>query len=375
VPAPTDIVLPAALRPSDGRFGSGPSKVRDEAVAALAAAAHGYLGTSHRRDGVRSVVRRVREGLTALFSLPAGHEVLLGNGGSTAFWDAAAFGLVERRSTHLVLGEFSAKFAAVVRDAPHLEAPLVLDTSPGDTPVVSGDAGDDVYAYPHNETSTGVAVDVHRPASGDGLVVVDGTSAAGGTRLDVADTDVYYFAPQKCFASDGGTWLALASPRALERIERIAASDRWIPPTLDLSIALENSRLDQTYNTPALATLFLLAHQIEWMLEHGGLGWAASRCDASAATVYGWADAHERAQPFVADPAARSHVTATIDFDERVDAAAIARVLRSNGIVDTEPYRKLGRNQLRIALFPAIEPDDVATLTRAIDHVIGALAD
>jgi phosphoserine aminotransferase len=375
MPGHADPVLPAALLPGDGRFGSGPSKVRDEAVAALAAAAHGYLGTSHRREGVRSVVRRVREGLASLFSLPAGYEVLLGNGGSTAFWDAAAFGLVERRSTHLVLGEFSAKFAAVVRGAPHLDDPVVVETPPGDVPATSDDAGDDVYAYPQNETSTGVAVDVHRPGAGDGLVVVDATSAAGGMRVDVADTDVYYFAPQKCFASDGGTWLALASPRAIERIERVAASGRWVPPTLDLVIALENSRLDQTYNTPSLATLFLLAHQVEWMLEHGGLEWAASRCDASAALVYGWADAHEHARPFVAHPPARSHVTATIDFDDRVDAAAVARVLRSNGVVDTEPYRKLGRNQLRIALFPAIEPDDVATLTRAVDHVIEALAD
>jgi phosphoserine aminotransferase len=373
-PQPTEIVLPDALRPGDGRFGSGPSKVRDESVAALAGASHDYLGTSHRRDGVRSVVRRVREGLASLFSLPPGYEVLLGNGGSTAFWDAAAFGLVQRNSTHLVLGEFSAKFAAVVGAAPHLGEPSVLTTAPGDAPTTATDAGDDVYAYPHNETSTGVTVHVHRPPRGDGLVVVDGTSAAGGLRLDVADTDVYYFAPQKCFASDGGTWLALVSPRALERIERIAASGRWAPPTLDLSIALENSRLDQTYNTPALATLFLLAHQVEWMLDQGGLEWAASRCDASARVVYGWADAHDLARPFVADERARSHVTATIDFDG-VDAAAISVALRANGIVDTEPYRKLGRNQLRIALFPAIEPDDLARLTGAVDHVIAALAD
>ncbi len=368
-----EILIPADCRPSDGRFGSGPSKVRPEALVALAGTAAGYMGTSHRRDGVRSVVRRVREGFSNLFSLPVGYEVLLGNGGSTAFWDAAAFGLVERRSRHLVIGEFSSKFASVTRAAPHLDDPEVLATEPGLTPATFDDSGPDVYAYPQNETSTGVTIPVHRPSGGEGLVVVDATSAAGGTRVLANDFDVYYFAPQKCFAGDGGLWLALCSPRAVERIERVKASGRWMPPTLDLSIALENSRLDQTYNTPALATLFLLAHQVEWMLGNGGLEWAAARCDASATTLYGWADAHEHATPFVADPASRSHVTATIDFDDTVDAATVAGVLRANGILDTEPYRKLGRNQLRIAMFPAIEPEDIATLTRAIDHVISSL--
>ncbi len=366
----SDLVLPPELLPRDGRFGSGPSKVRDDAVAALAAAAHGYLGTSHRRDGVKSVVARIRAGLATLFSLPDGYEVLVGLGGSTAFWDAAAFGLVEQKSTHLVLGEFSAKFAAVTRDAPHLDDPLVFETAPGETVHRADTIEGDVYAYPHNETSTGVMVPVHRAPSPDALVVVDGTSAAGGMRVDARAFDVYYFAPQKCFASDGGLWFALCSPVAVERIERIRASNRWMPATLDLSIALENSRLDQTYTTPALATLFLLDRPLQGMLDGGGLDFAAGRCDASAATMYGWADRHELATPFVKDDAARSRVTATIDFDTRVDAAALASALRVNGIVDVEPYRKLGRNQLRIALFPAIDPDDIATLTRAIDFLL-----
>ncbi len=371
-PGPTDISLPPELRPRDGRFGSGPSKVRDEAVAALAAAAPGYLGTSHRREGVRSVVRRIREGMTELFGLPDGHEVLLGNGGSTCFWDAAAFGLIERRSAHLVLGEFSSKFAAISTAAPHLESPDVLESEPGAVPATFDAVAADLYAYPHNETSTGVTVPLHRPA-GDALVVVDGTSAAGGTPFAADRVDTYYFAPQKCFAGDGGLWLACASPAAIERIGRIAATKRWTPPSLDLGIALENSRLDQTYNTPALATLFLLAHQTEWMNANGGLEWTAARCAASAAVLYGWAEARPWATPFVKDPAYRSRVTATIDFEAPVDAAVVAATLRANGIVDVEPYRKLGRNQLRIALFPAIETEDVETLTRAIDHIVARL--
>jgi phosphoserine aminotransferase len=370
----TEIVLPPELRPSDGRFGSGPSKVRTEAVAALAAVAPEYLGTSHRRETVRSVVRRARAGLAALFALPDGYEVLLGNGGTTAFWDAAAFGLIERHSQHLSFGEFSSKFAAVVRGAPHLDAPEVIESPPGTHPEARPDNGVDAYALTHNETSTGVAMDVRRPEDADGLVLVDATSGAGGLRIDAAQVDAYYFAPQKCFAGDGGLWLACCSPRAVERIERLGASDRWLPPSLSLPIALENSRLGQTYNTPALATLFLLAHQVEWMLEHGGLEWAASRCDRSAEILYGWAEASSFATPFVAKPGERSHVNATVDFAEHVDATAVAAALRANGIVDTEPYRKLGRNQLRIALYPAIEPNDVATLTRAVDYVVDALA-
>jgi phosphoserine aminotransferase len=369
-----DLKLPADLVPGDGRFGSGPSKVRDESVTALAEVAHGYLGTSHRRDGVKNVVGSVRAGLATLFGLPAGYEVILGLGGSTLFWDAAAFGLIEQQSTHLVLGEFSSKFASVSKTAPHLGDPLVIETAPGDAPVLADHVEGDVYAYPHNETSTGVTVPVHRPAETDALVLVDATSAAGGMRVDPATFDVYYFAPQKCFASDGGLWFAAVSPAAIERIERIQATKRWTPAALDLGIALEQSRLDQTYNTLALATIFMMDQQIQWMLANGGLEFAAGRCDTSAATIYNWADGHQYATPYVKDSAARSTVTATIDFDERVDAAKLASALRANGIVDTEPYRKLGRNQLRIALFPAIEPDDVATLTRAIDWLVERMA-
>ncbi len=374
--APT-ITVPATLLPADGRFGSGPSKVRQEAVRALLDAAPSYLGTSHRRPAVRSVVRRARNGLAALFSLPDGYEVLLGNGGSTLFWDAAAFGLVERRAQHLVCGEFSAKFASVTRAAPHLDDPDVIESEPGTAPRAVANPDVDVYAFPHNETSTGVMLPVARPggtrSDDNSLVVVDATSGAGGLRVDPRAFDVYYFAPQKCFAGDAGLWLALCSPGAIERIERIAASGRWVPPSLDLGIALEQSRLDQTYNTPALATVFLLANQVEWMLGNGGLEWAAGRCDESAEAIYSWADAGVHTTPFVTDPALRSRVTATIDFAAPVDAAVLAQVLRANGILDVEPYRKLGRNQLRVGLFPAIEPADVAALTRAIDYVVERL--
>ena len=369
---PRDITIPPELRPADGRFGSGPSKVRPEAVAALAAAASGYLGTSHRHSGVRGVVRRVREGLSTLFGLPDGYEVVLGNGGSTAFWDALAFGLVDSRSRHYVFGEFSSKCAGAVRAAPHLNEPEVIEAEPGSHPEpVPSDAAD-LYALTHNETSTGVAMPVRRVAP-QGLTAVDATSAAGGLHVDPADFDVYYFAPQKCFASDGGLWIALCSPAALERVESIARSGRYVPASLDLSIALENSRKDQTYNTPGLATLFLMAEQIEWMLANGGLEWTVGRCARSADILYSWADASAIATPFVEVPAQRSNVVGTIDFDEGVDAKAIAAALRANGIVDTEPYRKLGRNQLRIALYPAIEPEDVGQLTRCIDYVVEQL--
>jgi phosphoserine aminotransferase len=370
--------IPPELLPSDGRFGSGPSKVRPEAARALGDAGATYLGTSHRRDGVKSVVRAAREGLAELFALPDGYEVLLGNGGSTSFWDAAAFGLVEQRAEHLVFGEFSAKFAGVTAEAPFLDDPLVLESEPGTHPELVVDGSVDVYAYPHNETSTGVMMDVRRPpdprAATDALALVDGTSAAAGVRVDPAAFDVYYFAPQKAFAADAGMWFALCSPAAVERIERVAATGRWVPSSLSLPIALENSRLDQTYNTPPLAAVFLVADTVRWMLDNGGLEWAASRCDRSAEILYGWAEASPHAMPFVAKPSERSRTTATIDFVDRVDAKALAATLRENGIVDTEPYRKLGRNQLRIALFPAIEPDDVAALTRCIDYVIDASA-
>ena len=368
---PPTIRLPPGLVPADGRFGSGPSKIRDEAVGRLADAAHGYLGTSHRRDGVRSVVRRVRQGLAELFVLPDGYEVLLGNGGTSAFWDAAAFGLIEHRSQHLSFGEFSARFAGITRDAPFLEDPEVIESPLGTHPAAHANPEVDAYALTHNETSTGVMMDLVRPDGAAGLVLVDATSAAGGLRFDPRAVDVYYFAPQKAFGSEGGLWLAACSPAAVERIERLAASGRWQPASLSLAVALENSRLDQTLNTPALTTLFLLADTVEWMLEHGGLEWAATRCDASAALLYGWAEASTFATPFVAKPAERSHVTATIDF-EGVDAAAVATALRANGILDTEPYRKLGRNQLRVGLFPAVELDDVAVLTRAIDYIVDA---
>jgi phosphoserine aminotransferase len=372
---PAAIVLPAELRPVDGRFGSGPSKVRPEAVARLSDAAAGYLGTSHRKPGVKTVVQRVRTGITRLYALPDGYEVLLGNGGTTAFWDAAVFGVIERRSEHLAFGEFSAKFASVAAAAPHLEDPVVIESPPGTHPEPVADASVDTYALTHNETSTGVTMDVRRPdgIADDALVVVDATSAAGALRVDPTQLDVYYFAPQKSFASEGGLWLAICSPAAIERIQRIGATDRWQPPSLSLPIALENSRLDQTYNTPSLTTLFLLADTLDWMLANGGLEWTASRCERSAEIVYGWAEASEHATPFVAKPSERSTVTATIDFDG-VDANDIAAALRANGIVDTESFRKLGRNQLRIAMFPAIEPDDLATLTRAIDHVVAALS-
>ncbi|MDP9386872.1 MAG: phosphoserine transaminase [Actinomycetota bacterium] len=375
-PSPPDIRIPATLLPSDGRFGSGPSKVRHEAVEALAAAAAAYLGTSHRQAGVRSRVGRLREGLGTLFGLPSGYEVALGNGGTTLFWDVATFCLIGRRSQHLSFGEFSSKFAAAAAAAPHLEQPEIVVSDPGTHPAPRARADIDLYALTHNETSTGVAMPVARPvgAPTGSLVAVDATSAAGGMRVDMGQVDAYYFAPQKCFAADGGLWLALLSPAAVERAERLARAGRWTPASLDLRIALENSRLDQTYNTPALATLFLLTEQVEWMLANGGLEWAASRCDRSAATLYGWAEACPYASPFVADPAQRSPVVGTIDFDASVDAGAVAAVLRANGVVDTEPYRKLGRNQLRVAMFPAIEPDDVAALTRCIDHVVSALS-
>jgi phosphoserine aminotransferase len=380
VPETPDIAIPAELLPSDGRFGCGPSKVRPEQIAALSEVATTYLGTSHRQKTVKSQVGRVRQGFSDLFSLPEGYEVVLGNGGTTCFWDAATFGLIESQSQHLTFGEFSSKFASCAAAAPHLKEPQVIESAVGTHPLPVADSSVDLYALTHNETSTGVAMPIRRPQGADlpdaggGLVAVDGTSGAGGLRVDPAAFDCYYLAPQKCFASDGGLWVALMSPAALERVERIAASDRWIPAFFDLKTAVDNSKLDQTYNTPALATIFLLAEQLDWMNGNGGLEWTATRCDRSAEILYTWAEQSDFAQPFVENPAARSHVVATIDFVDAVDAAAVAAVLRANGIVDTEPYRKLGRNQLRIAMFPAIEPDDVASLCACINHVVGALA-
>ena len=367
-----DIEIPHDLLPADGRFGCGPSKVRPEAVAALAADGGEYLGTSHRQAGVRFMVSRLRNGLAEMFALPDGYEVLLGNGGTTGLWDALTFGLISERSQHLSFGEFSSKFAKAAAAAPHLGEPEVLTAEPGTRPTAVASAEVDLYALTHNETSTGVAMAIERP-SPDGIVAVDATSAAGGMRFDPAEVDAYYFAPQKCLASDGGLWLMACSPAAIERIETIAASDRWVPASLDLGIALEDSRKDQTYNTPALATVFLAVQQIEWVNQNGGLEWAASRCDRSSGILYDWAEASAFATPYVTDPADRSRVVATIDLDDAIDATTVSKVLRANGIVDTESYRKLGRNQLRIATFPAIEPDDVEALTRCIDHVAAAL--
>ena len=365
-----DLRVPQDLLPADGRFGCGPSRVNPEAVAALAQAAPHFLGTSHRQPAVRDKVGDLRAGLAQLFSLPQGWEVVLGLGGSTVFWDVATFGLIERRSQHLSFGEFSSKFAACARAAPFLADPVVVEAAAGTHPEPVTDPLIDTYALTHNETSTGVAMTLRRPAGAAGLVVVDATSAAGGLRWDPPEVDVYYFAPQKCLASDGGLWFACCSPAALDRIARISASARWIPSSLDLAACVENSRLNQTINTPALATLFLAEWQVNWLNQRGGLGWAADRCDQSAGIIYQWAEASSFATPFVVDPAQRSHVVATIDLDASIDANVVAKTLRFNGIVDTESYRKLGRNQLRVALFPAIDPADVAALTRCIDYIV-----
>jgi phosphoserine aminotransferase len=371
----TPITLPEDLRPADGRFGSGPSKVRAEALAALNAAAPTYLGTSHRQSPVRSVVGRLRAGMTELFALPEGYEVVFGNGGAAYFWDVAVLSLIERRSQHLNFGNFSESFTAMVANAPHLDSPDVIESAAGTHPEPRPNPDVDAYALTHNETSTGVAMDVLRPVpAGDGLVLVDATSAAGGMRVDPGQFDVYYFSPQKCFGADGGLWIALCSPAALERVDRIKATGRWIPESLSLATAVENARLDQTYNTPALATLFLMADQTDWILGNGGLEWAASRCETSSNILYGWAEKSEYATPFVAGTADRSPVVATIDLDASIDAKAVTKALRANGIVDTEPYRRLGRNQLRVAVYPSVEPDDVALLTGAVDYVVAALA-
>ena len=367
-----DIVIPPELRPGDGRFGSGPSKVRPEAVAALYEQAGGYLGTSHRHSTVRSKVARLKEGLTELFALPDGYEVVLGIGGATAFWDAMAFCLIERKSQHLVFGEFSSKCAEAARLAPHLEEPHIIASDPGTHPVPEPSDAVDLFALTHNETSTGVAMPVVRPAP-EAFVSIDGTSAAAGLPVDISEADVYYFSPQKGFASEGGLWIALCSAAAIDRIGKVAASGRYIPPSLDLSIALENSRKDQTYNTPGLATIFLMVEQVDWFLSQGGLSWSTGRSARSADILYSWATGSAVAIPFVSDPDQRSKVVGTIDFAEDVPASEIAAVLRSNGIIDTEPYRKLGRNQLRIAMYPAIEPEDVELLTRSIDYVVDVL--
>jgi phosphoserine aminotransferase len=370
-----DLTIPTDLLPADGRFGSGPSKVRLEALDALAASGRTFLGTSHRQPTVRNLVGHVRDGLAQLFALPEGYQVVLGNGGTTAFWDVAAFSLIRERSQHLSFGEFSAKFAAVARSAPFLGEPSVVSSEPGTRPESRPEPGVDAYAWPHNETSTGVMAPITRVegADDDALVLIDATSGAGGLPVDVAETDVYYFAPQKAFSSDGGLWIALMSPAALDRVAEIKASGRWIPAFLDLQTAIDNSALNQTYNTPSLATLFLLSRQVDWLNELGGLAAAVERTRESSSTLYGWAEKSQFATPFVAEPADRSLVVGTIDFDASVDAAAVAKTLRVNGVVDTEPYRKLGRNQLRVAMFPAIDPSDVQALTECVDWVVERL--
>jgi phosphoserine aminotransferase len=371
----TELEIPQALRPADGRFGCGPSKVRPEQLARLAGESAALMGTSHRQKPVKELVGRVRGGLAQLLGAPDGYEIALGNGGTTAFWDAAAFGLVRERALHLVNGEFSRKFAGVTRGAPFLADPIVVEAEPGDAPAPVADPSADAIGWAHNETSTGVMIGVQRPeGAGDALVLIDATSGAGGLPLDASLTDAYYFAPQKNLGSDGGLWLALLSPAAIERIEQIAASDRWIPEFLSLSAALANSRVNQTLNTPAIATLVLLADQLDWMLERGGLDWCVGRTTASSEHLYGWAEASSYATPFVADPAKRSLVVGTIDLDDGIDGARLAATLRANGIVDVEPYRKLGRNQLRVAMFPAVEPDDVQALTACIDWVVERVA-
>ena len=372
----TVLKIPEELKPVDGRFGSGPSRVRQAQVEQLAGPGAALIGTSHRQRPVRRLVAQIRAGLSELFELPDGYEVLLGNGGTTAFWDAATCCLVRERALHLAYGEFSSKFARCTAAAPFLAEPIVVEAEPGDAPEPTADPAADVIAWAHNETSTGVMVPVVRPAaSGSALVLIDATSAAGGLPVRIADSDVYYFAPQKGFASDGGLWLAALSPAALARIEEIAADpgERWIPDFLSLPVALENSRKDQTYNTPAIATLVLLAEQLRWMLERGGLAAMVKRTSASSGILYGWADRHELATPFVRDPAKRSLVVGTIDFDDAVDAAELAATLRANGIVDVEPYRKLGRNQLRIAMFPATDPSELQALTACLDWVLERL--
>jgi phosphoserine aminotransferase len=371
----SEIQIPAELKPVDGRFGCGPSKVRPEALSALAAQGPALLGTSHRQAPVKNLVRRVREGVADLFSAPEGYQVVLGNGGSTAFWDIAAFGLIREKSQHLSFGEFSSKFAAAAKAAPWLAEPQVIKSEPGTHPLPVAAADVDVYALTHNETSTGVAMPIKRVAGAneDALVLVDATSAAGGLPVDVAETDVYYFAPQKNLGSDGGLWVGLFSPGALARVQEISGSGRYVPAFFDLPTAIDNSSKDQTYNTPAIATLFLLAEQLEWLNGNGGLDWAAARTADSASRLYAWAEKSEYATPYVVDPAQRSQVVGTIDLADSIDAVAVSKALRANGIVDTDSYRKLGRNQLRIAMFAAIEPADVEALTACIDYVVERL--
>lgn len=367
------IQIPTDLLPADGRFGAGPSKIQTSHLDALAATGSTLMGTSHRQAPVKDTVGRVREGLASLFELPEGYEVVLGNGGATAFWDIATYGLIRRKSQHLSFGEFSSKFAKAAQQAPWLDDPSVITSDPGSRPEAVAEEGVDAYAWAHNETSTAVMAPVVRPVDDDSIVLVDATSGAGGLPVDLTQVDAYYFAPQKCFASDGGLWIALMSPKALARVAEIAATDRHVPAFFDLPTAIDNSAKNQTYNTPSVATLFLMAEQLDWMNSQGGLAGMVERTTASSDALYGWAERTSYTTPYVTDPSHRSLVIGTVDFDDAVDAAAIAKVLRANGIVDTEPYRKLGRNQLRIAMYPAVDPSDVEKLTACIDHVVERL--
>ena len=371
----SSIKIPADLLPKDGRFGAGPSKIREDQLTALSKVSKSFLGTSHRQKSVKDEVARLRSGLSTLFNLPVGYEVVLGNGGSTAFWEIATFGLIRDRAQFLAFGEFGTKFATCAIEAPFLGEQSVLKSEPGNAPKFIAEKGMDAYCSPHNETSTGVAIKPVRPieADPDSLVIIDATSAAGGLDVDLTEVDVYYFSPQKCFASDGGLWVALMSPKAIARAEEIKSSGRYIPAFLDLTIAIENSRLDQTYNTPALATIFLMNEQINWFISNGGLKWCVARTAESAGIIYDWATSTSFASPYVVDSAKRSNVVATVNFDESIDAAIVAKVLRANGIVDTEPYRKLGKNQLRISVFPAVDPSDVQALVNCVDYVVKAL--
>ena len=368
-----DITIPDSMLPADGRFGSGPSKVRSEAVSALASEADGFLGTSHRQDTVKLVVAALRNGLLEMFDAPDGYQILMGNGGATLFWDAATFGLIENAGQFLVSGEFASKFAKAATLAPHLGEHHVIESEPGTAPELVANPDVDVYCYPHNETSTGTMFPVVRPDGADGLTLIDATSGAGGLRFDAANSDVYYFAPQKCFSSDGGLWIALCSPAAMERIDKIDATDRWVPEILNLKTAMTNSLKDQTYNTPALATLYLTLKYTEWVNENGGLNFAAGRSDESAKTLYGWADSTDYVTPFVQNEANRSTVVGTLDLDDAIDVNTVVAVLRANGILDTGGYRKLGRNQMRVSMMPAVEPSDIEALTHCVDYVVDAM--
>ena len=363
--------LPADLIPADGRFGCGPSKVRPEQLQAIVDGGRDIIGTSHRQPAVKNLVGSVREGLADLFSLPEGYEIILSLGGATAFWDAATFGLIEKKSGHLSYGEFSSKFAKASKQAPWLDEPTIVEAPAGDAPEPQAMEGCDVIGWAHNETSTGAMVPIVRPEGSDGsLIVIDATSGAGGLPVDIADTDGFYFSPQKCFDSDGGLWFAAMSPAAMERIAKIKNSGRFIPAFLDLQTAVENSLKNQTYNTPAVGTMLMLDNQVKWMNDNGGLDGMVKRTTASSDALYSWAQNRAETTPYVTDEAKRSLVVGTIDFDDSVDAAVLAKVLRANGILDVEPYRKLGRNQLRIGMFPAIDSQDIVTLTKAIDHVL-----